>query len=226
VMTGVDSNDYNGVLWARLSAGEAEQVVPALVEQFRARRLPALWHIDSASQPDDLGQRLTQLGCPQLSSGVAMAVLLDTLPAQIPMVPGLTIERVSTNADLAAWIDVWIQGDDEPRNPREQLYTSLGFAPVQPLHHYLARLQGQPVGVSQLFLGQRAAGLYCVAVLPELRRRGIGSALTLRPLLAARALGYEVGVLGPSPEGQSMYRRLGFEFFASPFVGHVLWFEP
>ena len=35
VITGVDSNDYNGVIWARLSAAEVEHRVPSLVQQFR-----------------------------------------------------------------------------------------------------------------------------------------------------------------------------------------------
>ena len=226
VVTGVDSNDYNGVLWSRMSAGEADHHVPALVQHFRDRRLPALWHLDPASQPPDLAVRLSQLGCPRLQSGVCMAAPLHALTGEIPAQPGLTIERVTTLADLADWIDVWIQGDQEPRTPREQLYACLGLNGSQPLRHYLARLDGRPVGVSQLFLGQQAAGLYCVAVLPAFRRRGIGRALTLAPLRDAQAAGYAIGVLGPSPEGQPMYQRLGFELFASPFVGYALWLDP
>lgn len=226
VITGVDSNDYNGVLWARLSAVEADHHVPALIQQFRDRRLPALWHLDPASQPPDLAVRLSHLGCLRLPPGVCMAAPLHTLTGEIPTHPGLTIERVTTLVDLADWIDVWTQGDEESRTPREQLYACLGLNGSQPLRHYLARLDGQPVGVSQLFLGHHAAGLYCVAVLPPFRRCGIGSALTLTPLRDAQAAGYAIGVLGPSPEGQPMYRRLGFELFASPFVGYALWLDP
>ena len=226
VITGVDSNDYNGVLWARLSATQADHHLPSLVQQFRDRRLPALWHLDPASQPPDLAERLSRLGCPRLRPGVCMAAPLPALRGEVPARPGLTIERVTTHADLADWIDIWIEGEDEARSPREQLYACLGLNGSQPLRHYLARLDGQPVGVSQLFLGQRTAGLYCVAVLAAFRRRGIGSALTLTPLRQAQALGYSIGVLGPSPEGQPMYQRLGFELFASPFVGYALWLDP
>lgn len=226
VITGVQSNDYNGVLWARLSSAAANHVVPTLVQQFRDRRLPALWHLDPASQPPDLAARLDQLGCLRLQSGVCMAAPLHTLADERPALPGLTIERVTTRADLSDWIDVWIQSDDELRAPREQLYACLGLDHAQPLQHYLARLDGRPVGVSQLFLGRQAAGLYCVAVLPAFQRRGIGSALTLRPLRYAQTRGYTIAVLGPSPQGQPMYQRLGFELLASPFVGYALWLDP
>ncbi|HVG38352.1 MAG TPA: GNAT family N-acetyltransferase [Pyrinomonadaceae bacterium] len=226
VMTGVDSNDYNGVLHARLTPAQADRQVPALVEMFRERRVPALWHLDPESCPADLAERLARLGCPKLSPGVCMAAPLGDLAGDdFTVPPGLTVGRVRTLADLADWIDVWIDGDDEARGAREQLYACLGVDGPRPLRHYLARLNNQPVGVSQLFLGRRSAGLYCVAVPPAFRRRGIGRALTLRPLRDARDLGYSVAVLGPSPEGQPLYRSLGFECFASPFVGYSLWHD-
>ena len=225
-ITGVDANDYNGVLWTRLTSEEADHTVPALVERFRNRGIPALWHLDPASRPADLPQRLERLGCRPLAAGVCMAVGLDDFASGVPLTHGLSVERVTTQTDLAAWLDVWTHNDDEPRAPREQLYSSLGIRGTEPLRHYLARLDGQAAGVSQLFLGARAAGLYCVSVLPSFRRRGIGTALTLTALQVARREGYTVGVLGPSPEGQSLYRRLGFELFPSPFVGYTVWQEP
>lgn len=225
VVTGVDSNDYNGIVQARMTAAEADGIVPALVQQFREQQLPALWHIDLATQPADLAQRLDRLGCTRLAPGVCMAAELARVALVAPSVAGLSVTPVADAADLAAWIDVWVAGDDEPRQPRERLYAALGLDAQQPLRHYLARLDGQPVGVAQVFLGQRAAGLYSVAVLPSFRRRGIGTALTLVAFSAARAAGYAIGVLGPSPEGQPMYRRLGFELFPSPFVGYALWLE-
>lgn len=223
VITGVDSNDYNGVVWTRLSPVEADQLVPKLVETFHSRNVPALWHLDPASQPADLAQRLDHLGCRALSSGVCMAAALDSLPQTIQLAVGLSVQRVTTESDLNTWLDVWMHADDELRQPREQLYQNLGLSGTQPLRHYLARLDGEPVGVSQLFLGRRAAGLYSVSVLPAFRRRGVGTALTLTPFHDARAEGYILGVLGPSPEGQPLYEKLGFTLFPSPFVGYTLW---
>jgi ribosomal protein S18 acetylase RimI-like enzyme len=225
VITGVDSNDYNGVVWTRLSPAEADQLVPKLVEMFHSSHVPALWHLDPASQPADLAQRLDHLGCRPLSSGVCMVAALDSLPQTIQLAEGLRVQRVTTERDLDTWLDVWMHNDDEPRQPREQLYRSLGLSATQPLRHYLARLDGEPVGVSQLFLGRRAAGLYCVSVLPAFRRRGIGTALTLTPFHDAQREGYIHGVLGPSPEGQPLYAQLGFTLFPSPFVGYTLWHD-
>jgi len=44
----------------------------------------------------------------------------------------------------------------------------------------------------------------------EIRRRGIGAALTLAPLRETREMGYRVDVLGSSEMGYPVYRRQGF----------------
>jgi predicted acetyltransferase len=57
------------------------------------------------------------------------------------------------------------------------------------------------------------AGIYNVTCIPEARGQGIGSAITLAPLLKARELGYQIGILQASQRGYNVYRRLGFQDF-------------
>ncbi len=45
----------------------------------------------------------------------------------------------------------------------------------------------------------------------EFLKKGIGAAMTLTPLLEARSLGYEIGVLGASQMGYPVYKRIGFQ---------------
>jgi GNAT superfamily N-acetyltransferase len=220
VVTGVNSEVYNGVLWSRLSPASADAQVPALVDQFRFQGLPALWRIDAASEPADLGARLQALGCEPVPDGISMGAELPALAREMSRFPGLTVDRVTSSAELAEWLDVWTETSGEPREPRGQLYDSLGFGARQPLHHYVARIEGRPAGVAELFLGQRGAGLHSLAVAPAYRGRGIGTALALTPLLVARTLGYDVGVVRPPSESRLMFEHLGFESVPQPSIGY------
>jgi predicted acetyltransferase len=56
---------------------------------------------------------------------------------------------------------------------------------------------------------------------PEARGQGIGAAITLAPLLDARAIGYRIGILQASSLGYGVYRRLGFQDFGKLSV--YLW---
>lgn len=222
VVTGVPAADYNGVLWTRLSTPDADTQVPALVQQFRDQGLPAVWHVDRASEPTDLASRLGLLGCEPVGGGVVMAARLNRLAREMSRFPGLTIERATTDDELLEWMSVRQQIEPEKGRLRQDLYLSLGLVGRQPLHHYLARVDGEPAGVAQLFLGQRAAGLYSVGVPTPFRGRGIGTALVLTPLLVARTLGYEIGVVRPPADSILMYEHLGFERLEMPVQGYSI----
>ena len=45
---------------------------------------------------------------------------------------------------------------------------------------------------------------------PDVRRRGLGAALTARAVAEGRERGYEVAVLGSSKLGYGVYERMGF----------------
>jgi GNAT superfamily N-acetyltransferase len=220
VVTGVNNEAYNGVLWTRLSTAAADLQVQFLVEQFRFQGLPALWRLDSATEPADLGARLAALGCLPAPDGICMGAELPQLAREMSRFPGLTVDRVTTAMELGEWLDIWTETSEEPRKPRGLLYESLGFGSRSPLHHYIARIDGQPAGVVELFLGQRGAGLYSLAVAPAFRGRGIGTALVLTPLLVARTLGYDAGVVRPPGDTRLMFEHLGFEAVPQPSLGY------
>jgi GNAT superfamily N-acetyltransferase len=223
VITGVPHDDYNGVIWARLIDDEAEQLPSILVERFRMHQLPSCWHLDAGTQPADLCDRLERLGCRPVEPAIGTAARIVDVTRNMRTLPQLTIERVTTTEELETWMDVFTAVSGEPRSPRDTLYVSLGLKRLEPLRHYLARLDGRPVGVSQLFLGQQVAGVYSVAVRPDYRRLGIGTALVQQSLAEARTLGYDVAVADPAADTLPFVTALGLEAFASPYPRYRLW---
>jgi GNAT superfamily N-acetyltransferase len=149
------------------------------------------------------------------------------LPENVPAPEGLEIERVRDEEGLLAWEDVLGRGFGE--GPREaawaaEMYRRVGLDEDATWRHYLGLFGGAPVATSTLFLGAGVAGIYFVSTVEEVRRRGIGAALTLAPLLEARKIGYRTGVLGASEMGYPVYRRLGFAEYCR--IGLYEWQPP
>jgi GNAT superfamily N-acetyltransferase len=101
------------------------------------------------------------------------------------------------------------------------VYARIGFDAAAPLRHFIARLDGEPVGTSTVYFGAGVAGIYFVMSLPSVRRRGVGAAVTVAALRAAHARGHRIGVLSSSPAGHSVYRRLGFRDYCE--IGIYEW---
>jgi ribosomal protein S18 acetylase RimI-like enzyme len=223
-ITGLAHPFFNGVMDARFLPTEAEARIEATLDRFRARDLPLSWWVFPASTPVDLGDRLQAHGLDHVSDALGMAVDLRALNEDVRAPLGLEIERVSDVEALKGWIYPMATCFGFPDFGTDFMldaYARIGFDPVSPWSHYLGRLEGEPIACSSLFIGAGVAGVYNVATLPEARRQGIGTALTLAALRAGRERGYRVGVLQASDLGAGVYRRLGFAEVCS--FGMYLW---
>jgi GNAT superfamily N-acetyltransferase len=96
-----------------------------------------------------------------------------------------------------------------------ELVSKHAFKGDPSVRFYIGRLEDKPVATSLLYLGGGVAGIYNVATLPEFRHQGIGSALTVAPLLQARTWGYRIGTLQSTPMGLHLYRQLGFREYCT-----------
>ena len=102
-----------------------------------------------------------------------------------------------------------------------ELTASALLANNSALWQYVGYLGEAPVATAELTMGGGVVGLYNVCTQVAYRRRGFGTALTLIPLLDARAHGYLTAVLQASANGEGVYARVGFETF-----GQVTEYKP
>jgi len=80
----------------------------------------------------------------------------------------------------------------------------------------VAHHEHRPVGAATSFvIGDTVLLVRCLVV-PEFRRRGVGTALTRARLAAAAHDGARRAVLSPSPDGYHLHLALGFDLVASP----------
>jgi ribosomal protein S18 acetylase RimI-like enzyme len=206
---------FNGVLRAVVSrAEELNTVVDPILDVFLSQTLPFFWVDWEVVGTPGLGDYLNSKGIPfECFSVPAMSRALDDLP-ELSLPQGVEIARVQTQQDQVDWLNVLMEGfeEPEPSRPDFQQYLAHSISEPQPVFdHYLARWQSEPCAISTLLRAERAAGIYHVTVLPNYRGRGLGKALTLAAMYLAQRAGYSTAILAATPSGFPLYQRLGFE---------------
>ncbi len=210
--TGTPVAALNGVLRARFRPEEMESRVDMTLAHFGQRKLPLFWHVTPSMRSDELENCLQTQGMRRRPwDPPGMAVDLLAVKEDLPSPAGLTIRPVEDKESLQKWIDVSCSGAPETANVYSGIYGGLGLGPDAPLRHYVGSLNGEPIGVASLFLSAGVASVQLVVTVPQARRQGIGTAMTLATLREARDLGYRIGILTSSKVGYGVYLRLGFQ---------------
>ncbi len=202
---------HNCVVRADLAPERADDAIAASQDLIRAKGVPGSWHVGPSMRPADLDRRLRAHGF-EGGPEPGMAADLDALPSAA-QTSELRVARVTSDADLDAYEHVLALGFGE--GPPEakwvrKIYGLIGLADDVDWRHHIGRLDGEPVATASVYLAAGVAGLYFVCTTPDARRRGIGTEISRAALVGARELGFQVGVLGTSPMGRSVYERLGF----------------
>jgi GNAT superfamily N-acetyltransferase len=228
-ITGYAMDIFNSLYRTRLTEETTDAAIEAAIARGRRRGVSLLWWTGPASTPADIGARLERHGfhCSDWEAGMAVDLLAlpdghnpdqgrhTGLPVQGSGSGGLEIEMVQDLGTLKTWCQTFVTGFDFQADSDSiflDWFTCLSPSSTgASLHHYLGRLNGEAVATSSVFYAAGVAGLYNVATLPHARRRGIGAAITLAPLLAARAAGYRAAILQATEMGSSVYRKLGFQ---------------
>jgi GNAT superfamily N-acetyltransferase len=222
--TQIKMGGFNGVVRASLRPEDVGRKVAEVTEMFRRRSTSWSWGVGPTSQPTDLGRLLEEHGMKVGGSELAMSADLHALNGDVPRPEGLSIVRVRDDATLDAYMHAMATGFGPPEDFSRQwrtVFECLGLGEEVPFQHYLGLLNGEPVASSSVFYGAGVAGIYMVATVPSARGRGIGSYITLAPLLDARDLGYRVAILQATEMGSNIYRRLGFQSYGT-FAFYVL----
>jgi GNAT superfamily N-acetyltransferase len=205
---------WNTVLRTKLEPETTAARVGAMLDRFKTSNTSLGWLVLPSTRPVNLASYLLANGMKQVENRPHMLADLQKLPAYLYTPPGLTIEFVHDDASFARWYQATVAGFEMSPSHAQiyyDAYTRLGFDPAGPFLHYVGSLNGEPVTSSTLLLTENMAGIYDVSTAPAARGRGLGTAITLAPLLEARARGYRYSCLQSSTKGYNVYRRLGFE---------------
>jgi len=216
LMTDLPDHFMNLVVCNQLPSEGVDDLIENALVHFRSMNIRKLSWLTKAGMSSAKTNRILLAHGLKFKDSFAteMAVDLSLVPDDLPTHPDLRIVPVEDERMLRQWIHVASIGfriSEEFEKVWYDFFVDAIFYPQ--FRTYLALLNGKPVGTSQLFLSEGVAGIYNVTCIPEARGQGIGSAVTLAPLLKAREMGYRIGVLQASQKGYNAYRRLGFQDF-------------
>jgi GNAT superfamily N-acetyltransferase len=233
---------FKGVWGTRLSPEKVDAVIDETIAWFKSRNAPYFfWWTGSGTTPGDLGQRLQKYGMldmaeqqQELARGIKqtelgapgmVADLRSMNEAALTQVPaGFQIEDVRDEAALNDFKRVFVETYEIPEIMGQSwvdatLYIGIGKTPWK---MFVGYLDGKPVATNMLYNGGGVASVYAVATVPDVRGKGIGGAITLKPLLEARDMGYKHAVLFSSEMGVHAYERIGFRM-TDARINRYLW---
>ncbi|MCA9294727.1 MAG: GNAT family N-acetyltransferase [Phycisphaerales bacterium] len=161
--------------------------------------------------PAALEALLTSKGFGLAEEMPAMAVDLDEVTSTA-LPSGYVFKEVGVDAD-DVWCEAMARGYEIPREAADAFgpRAAQGAGPACRTHYYAIEKDGRCVATSTLVLVNGLAGIYCVATLPDERRKGLGAHATAKALEYAKSLGFRTGVLQSSQMGHGVYERLGFK---------------
>jgi len=202
-------------------SGLIERVIHFYVEHDR---LPCLY-LSPMTRPTDLGQELVNRGF-EVQDEEAWMFYVAGRPAPVETPPGFRIELIERQEQMKAFVRVFNEAYEDI-DPGYGEALEREFQATRPrqkvIHHYLGLLGNEAVGVASLYSSGRYGGIYNVGTVPEHRRRGIGSSLTLRAVDDSFSLGTNVIFLQAEKgtDVERLYSHLGF---TTSFVrqGYVL----
>ena len=216
LITSMPDHFMNLVICTELPQKGIETLVEDALDHFRTLNIKKLsWLAEAGVPAQEIKKHLLANGLTfRESFATEMAIDLTGLSGDDPEPDGLEIRLVDDDKSLRQWIHVASLGFGVPIEMEDVWFEFFNYAACRtPFQTYLGLLHGKPVATSQVSNSAGVAGIYNVTCLPEARRRGIGSALVMKPLLAAHNIGMKIGVLQSSSMGYNAYRRLGFQDF-------------
>ena len=222
----VPSPMFNVVQRARLSPANVDHIIAEQQARYAERNLPILWWTSPSSTPLEISNHLTSAGF--VPSGELTGMAIDLQDLAIPRQPeNLIIEPTAEPSSLVTFAHTLGQGFQVQRAIMEPMIDqalAMDHGTSGPLINYVGTLNGLAVATSSLYLGSGVAGIYNVSTLPAVRHRGIGTAVTMAPLLEAQARGYRFAILHASAMAYPMYQELGFKTYC--YFHQYLWSIP
>jgi len=205
----------NVILEAHFDPAQLDQRIERALAPYQDHDVNLMWKLGPSTRPVEIGHRLAKQGFTVLPTLHGMALDLGAFEPPAVRAQAFEIREVRDRESLRLWRHAVVRGFGWPDYGAADLADNLDHFLQNGLQRrfvaFVGIVGGEPAASSLIFFGVDAAGVYFVSTVPELRRHGLGSAVTAMALIEACRRGYDVAVLHATKMGYPVYRRLGFE---------------
>jgi GNAT superfamily N-acetyltransferase len=202
------------VVYSRLTAANAEEVIEAEIAYFEGIGHDFEWKVYSHDSPPDLKERLAARGF-EIGEVEAVLVLdLAEAPAALLAPVSHDVRRITEPEELADVVavqqQVWPEADFIS-HLGERLVADLQADPDH-LRIYVAYLDEVPASSAWISFHQEGqfAGLWGGSTLPQFRQRGLYTALVATRLQEAIRRGVRFLTIDASPMSHAVLQKFGF----------------
>lgn len=184
----------------------SEKEIKHAIQFFESRKIPFIWWTSSKK----LEKKGFQFG------GILTGIVLDISRYNLTSQPSsrVQIREVRSDKDLWAFTRVAVTSFGMDANTIEQFYAvNAALMNRGELIHYLALIDGVPVGTVTLSTTKSSAGIWNLGTLPESRKAGVGTALVSAALLEAKKRHYNhvMAILMPKGMAWGIFTNFGFQ---------------
>jgi GNAT superfamily N-acetyltransferase len=174
---------------------------------YAQRDLPVLFRITPFLQPSDLPAALAARGYEAFDTTLVQLMRLER-PPESPDASGFVVTAPA--ADAFADAVALLQGSSAQQ--RNAYFERLKESPLK-TRALLAHIDGRPVGVGTIMLEDGLAGVFSMVTAPDMRARGVASAILALLLTWAWEHGAAHAYLqvdGENHRALGVYRKFGF----------------
>lgn len=202
----VKTEFFHRVVRVNVDVARVKGLIDDAIHHFQTKGFPCAFTLSPLDRPDSLADQLMQRG---FVSGKQASAMGCESPAALPAVDrAVSVEVVPADA-YGTWADLVCRSFQLP-TAMGHIGRSVLIAPETRL--YLARVDGMPAGTTLLHTAFGMGYVDLVGTLPEMRRKGVASALVRQAVADSVKMGNRWTALEVVSDSvaERLYRRLGF----------------
>lgn len=218
--SGLNSNMFN-ILYSHGIKDRAS--VQVALDFVRSKKIPYAFWIGFEDDPSWLEDELSACGLITEETEWAMLRNLDEQPLPLRL-SDFTIKQVQDRAgiqDIISVMNTILPSEEHSaiQSFYEQSASTL-LSKACPLLFFVGYKQGKPIALSSSFFDRGIASIFDIIVLPEMRGKGLGKAMTLKAMVTAQEKGLKKCILTATNDAKYLYQKLGFEDIKTMKVYH------